>query len=87
MVELMGKLTYTWCFMRSESARSILRHALAAMTLAALAARCGGGNGPPATITPDPTNPMNPMGYRVVSAADSGGSIVSQRKELVSVVR
>ena len=23
------------------------------------------GNGAPATITPDPTNPMNPMGHRV----------------------
>jgi len=32
------------------------------LALVALATACS-GNGPPATITPDPTNPMNPMGY------------------------
>ena len=73
--------------MKSDSARSILRHVLGAITLAALAAGCGGGNGPPATITPDPTNPMNPMGYRVVAPTHKSGSTVLHRKELFSVVR
>ena len=36
---------------------------LGVVALVALAAACS-GNGAPATITPDPTNPMNPMGYR-----------------------
>jgi len=54
--------------------------------LAALAA-CGGGNGPPATITPDPTNPMNPMGYRVVSPRHHSGGIALQPEESVSVIR
>jgi hypothetical protein len=44
--------------------RFIPRHVLAVMGLAALVG-CAGHNGPPATITPDPTNPMNPMGYQV----------------------
>lgn len=47
------------------SGRFIPRHVLAVLGLAALAGGCGGGNGPPATVTPDPTNPMNPMGFRV----------------------
>ena len=37
---------------------------LGALAVVAFVAACG-GNGPPATITPDPTNPMNPMGYRI----------------------
>ena len=51
-----------------------LQRVLGVLSLVALATACS-GNGAPATITPDPTNPMNPMGYHAAPATSCGTAL------------